>query len=218
LKRLTASGDVTERIRVLEDHGRRNNIRISGLQELPNENTEQTQNITEKMIKDKLALDIELESASRIGNPTRNERPRTVIARFKRFPDRNSCLRSSAKLKGSSIYMNEDVSKATLDIRKSKMEELKLKREQGYIAYFSGIDIVSKRRPQQRTGGNAEPLGTGSGTTGIRSDVTGTADVDDADEASESSNLNILAAGNTITDRGPSRRRGGAVRKTASKN
>ena len=40
----------------------------------------------------------------------------------------------------------EDISKATLDIRKIKLNELKEKQQQGFIAYFSGTELVVKPR------------------------------------------------------------------------
>ena len=47
-------------------------------------------------------------------------------------------------MEGSSIFVTDDVSKATQEIRRSKMGELLEKRRQGIIAYFSGTKIVTK--------------------------------------------------------------------------
>ena len=55
-------------------------------------------------------------------------------------------FKSVPKLKGTNIYVNEDVCKATLDIRKSKMGELKERKSQGYITYFSGSKLITKNR------------------------------------------------------------------------
>ena len=48
--------------------------------------------------------------------------------------------------KGTDVFLNEDVSHATFEIRNSKMEELREKRRQGLIAYFSGTKIITKVR------------------------------------------------------------------------
>ena len=76
------------------------------------------------------------------------------------FTEKMSCLKSSHRLAGTSIYISEDVSKATQDIRMSKMEELKRKRSEGLIAYFSGIEIKTKPRMmspnEQNSGGTGE--------------------------------------------------------------
>ena len=54
-------------------------------------------------------------------------------------------------MKGTNIYVNEDVWKATLDIRKSKTGELKeRKKKQGYIAYFSGSKLITKTRYESK--------------------------------------------------------------------
>lgn len=63
---------------------------------------------------------------------------------------RQECLKSASKLKGTDIYLNEDVCKATLDIRRGKLDELKLKRRQGFIAYFSGTNIIVKERREYK--------------------------------------------------------------------
>ena len=75
-----------------------------------------------------------------------------------------TCFKASKELKGTYIYLSEDVSKATLDIRKQKLGALKEKRDQGLIAYFSGVEIISKPRNDRRsivspgTGANLIPL------------------------------------------------------------
>ena len=56
------------------------------------------------------------------------------------------CLKSAPKLKGTKIFINEDLSRATLDIRRRKLDELKEIRAQGYIAYFRGINIITKAK------------------------------------------------------------------------
>ena len=66
--------------------------------------------------------------------------------------DKAACLRSRAKLKGTNVYVIEDVSYATQRIRKSLLPELKRKWDEGYIAYFPGIRI--KARLRQRNNRN----------------------------------------------------------------
>ena len=45
---------------------------------------------------------------------------------------------------GTDIYLNEDVSKATMEIRKAKLQELCDKIRQGLIAFFSVTTPVTK--------------------------------------------------------------------------
>ena len=76
------------------------------------------------------------------------------------------CLKSAPKLKGTKIFINEDLSRAALDIRRRKLDELKEKRAQGYIAYFSGINIITKAKTDN-------PRNVGVKTRGAKSAATG---------------------------------------------
>ena len=140
--------DVCDRIRLLEDLSRSKNLRIVGLEEQNNgqENSEQTLDKVQKLVRDKLLLsDVKLSLAYRIGifEPTRT---RQILVTCEDEKDKKKCLRVCNRLKGTKIYVNEDVSNATLKIRQSKMSELKRKREEGYTAFFSGTKIVSYKR------------------------------------------------------------------------
>ena len=87
----------------------------------------------------------EIDVVHRVGRAV-SERPRAVIVKLKTFKVRQECLKRSPSLKGTNIYINEDISKATHEIRKIKMKEMKEKRQQGLIAYFSGADLITKER------------------------------------------------------------------------
>ena len=139
---------VEHRTRKIEDDTRIKNIRISGMHELDGETKEQTTDMVKKLIRNKLQEnDIILKTAHRVGRNERNGGERQIIAKLGSASDKITCLKQSRKLKGSNIYINEDLSYATMQIRKTKLPELKAKRAAGYIAYFSGTDIVVKNRP-----------------------------------------------------------------------
>ena len=144
--------DITEanlpnRTMKLEDDTRKKNIRISGLPESSSETTEQTLVKVQEVLKTKLGVDHRhVVSAIRTGKIYNSAKPRMVLARFSAVENRNLCLRNSSKLKGTNIFINEDVSPATQAIRNSKWEQLRAKRQQGYIAYFSGVNIITKPR------------------------------------------------------------------------
>ena len=140
--------DLSDRMRNMEDNKRKKNLKITGLEELPNENTEQTQVKVEKLIKENLKLDHpKVISAYRAGpRQFDTTRPRPIIAKLENVEHKILCFKSSNKLKGSNVYIDEDVCKATQDIRRSKLDELKKKRSEGFIAYFSGVNIVTKKR------------------------------------------------------------------------
>ena len=108
-------------------------------------------------------VNVRLESANRVGRTSLPARPRTVVARFGNFTDRQKCLKSSSKLRGTDIFLYEDVSKATVEEKKAELDNY---RKQGLIAYFSGIRIITRQRPTfgasthqgAATGANTEPL------------------------------------------------------------
>ena len=159
--------DLSNRFRLMEDLKRKKNLRITGLPENPGENSEQTQVKVGRLIAEKLQLgNVKIKNAFRAGNT--NILPRPIIAKLVSVDDRNSCSRSFSKLKGSNIYLSEDVSKATLDIRKDKLPLLKEKREQGLVAYFSGTEIVTKQRfTRNQASTTSLPGGSSSGPSHI---------------------------------------------------
>ena len=55
-------------------------------------------------------------------------------------------LRNVQKLKRSSIFINEDFSKQTIDLRKELWKEVKQLRSEGKIAYLNYRTVVTKRR------------------------------------------------------------------------
>lgn len=171
-----------DNVRRMDDNGRRANIIIDGLEDKTDETPEQTQHKVQSLLKEKLDVSIQLENASRIGRNTASSsvegaaarsKPRMVLVRFNKISERQSVMKQSSKLKGTNVFLNDDVCRATMDIRRGKLEELKMKRKQGFIAYFSGADIKVVGRRQNTvvsengeedeaaavlSGGNAEPL------------------------------------------------------------
>ena len=136
---------LSERVRSQEDYSRRQNVIVEGLNEKSDENRETLQASVSRFFQDKLNVRPDIDVIHRIGRHTK-EKPRLIIVQFKTFRERQECLRAAPKLKGTNINVNEDVCKATLDIRKSKMGELKERKRQGYIAYFSGSKLITKNR------------------------------------------------------------------------
>ena len=85
------SVDLTNRIRLLEDQGKKKNLRITGLPELSSENSEQTQEKVQKLISEKLNLNnVHVKSAYRAGaNSMRtNNQPRPIIAKLSSFNEK----------------------------------------------------------------------------------------------------------------------------------
>ena len=138
--------ELGERIRVIDDFTRKKNLRIEGIPESDGENHEQTQKKVEQLIAERMNIETRLETATRIGKKDNTGRPRPIVAKFTQYNVRQKCLRTVSKLKGTNIYINEDVSKLTMDRRTPLMGELREKRRQGYIAYFVSDRLVVRKR------------------------------------------------------------------------
>lgn len=160
--------DLEQRFNYQEDYSRRNNLRISGLEEPQNDETwEQTSARVSELLLNKLQLPtMNLERAHRVG-PASSSRPRTVMVRFERFGDREAVLRNARKLKGTGIYINEDLCAASQAIKQSQFPLMKEARSQGKIAFFKHTKLIIKDRMGHRSAsasdGSTRAVGFGTG-------------------------------------------------------
>ncbi|KAK3876681.1 hypothetical protein Pcinc_018560 [Petrolisthes cinctipes] len=139
--------ELEERCNHQEDHSRRNNLQIVGMEERPEGETwEQTAVLVSKLLEDKLELpNLQMERARRVGQRS-NQLTRPIIARFVRFCDREAVMRSVTKLRGTRIFINEDLCPASQSIRKAQLPLLKKARSEGKLAYFRHTKLVIKQR------------------------------------------------------------------------
>ena len=123
--------ELTERKIVdLEDRSRRNNLRIDGISEKENETWDECEQEGQSFIKDKLGIaeDIVIERAHRIkkkGNSDNPGKPRTIVCRFLNYKDKTNILKIAKKLKGKNIFINEDFSHETMELRKELWKKAK---------------------------------------------------------------------------------------------
>lgn len=143
--------DLEKRANYMEDSSRRNNLRIDGIPEVQSETWEQTALKVTTLLQDKLEMpNVELERAHRVGmRDAQERRPRTIVARFSRFSDRDKAIRNARKLKGTKIYLNEDLCAASVTERQEQLPALKQARAQGHIAYFNYTTLVIKPKSNQ---------------------------------------------------------------------
>lgn len=127
-----------EKLRVLEDRNRRNNLRVDGLKENENETWEETEEKVHSLLRDKLQLQdsIVIERAHRMGKKSNKEgenggKTRTIIFKLLNYKDKEHILRNSNKLKDTGIYINEDFSDETNEIRRELRIKMKENREAG---------------------------------------------------------------------------------------
>ena len=71
-------------------------------------------------------------------------KPRTVVFNVLRSEDKHKVLRNAKKLKDTGIFIYEDFSKATMELRKSLWEEVLYNRQQIKVAYLNYRSIVFK--------------------------------------------------------------------------
>ena len=143
----TAQKASAERLDYLEDQSRRNNLRIDGIKEEQGETWEHVAEKVKALVKNKIGIqgEIPIERAHRVGKPS-GDRPRSIVARFLSFTDKNNILRNAKKLKGSNLYINEDLCETSRNKRKEQLPQLKQARSEGKIAYFVHTRLVIKER------------------------------------------------------------------------
>ena len=129
--------ELEEQLSVQEDRNRRCNLRIDGMKEYEGETEIELEEKVKKLFKEKLEIekDIEIQRIHRTGQRYQGK-PRTVIFNLLRYKDKVDILKQGRKLKGSKIWINEDFSKRTLNIRKKKLAEIKRRKENGEHGLF----------------------------------------------------------------------------------
>lgn len=143
----TLIADLEDKCNYQEDYSRRNNLQIIGIEENPNGETwEQTASQVSKLLEGKLGLpDIQLERAHRVGQRL-DQHHRPIIARFSRFCDRDAAMRNATKLRGTRIFINDDLCRASQEKRRAQLPLLKQARSDGKIAYFRHTKLIIKER------------------------------------------------------------------------
>ncbi|XP_065662726.1 uncharacterized protein LOC136085353 [Hydra vulgaris] len=136
LKENIEIGNLKNKFNYLEKRSRQNNLRIDGLTELPTETWNDRANELKNIFINKLGISEEIivERAYRIGKIKEDKSPRTMIVKLLDFQNKNKILTSAKKLKGTGIFINEDFSNETMEIRKKLWEEVKRLRKEGKYA------------------------------------------------------------------------------------
>ncbi|XP_072174589.1 uncharacterized protein [Diadema setosum] len=80
---------------------------------------------------------IEFQRAHRVNATGITGRPRPIIARFLRYKDRTIVMQNAKNLKGTSMYITEDLPKRVRDLRREQMPAMRAARAAGKLAYFS---------------------------------------------------------------------------------
>ena len=134
---------------------------------MKDENNEKLQHHVTKLLRDTLAINVVAERVYRVGRKNSGS-TLPILVQFSRECNKMLCLKYSPKLKGTKKFINEDLSRATLDIRRRKLDELKERRAQGYIAYFRGINIITKAKTDNTRDVGVKTRGAKSAATGSK--------------------------------------------------
>ena len=89
----------------LEDTSRRNNLRIDGITEQPNETWKEYMELNKNKLNMENVTDID---RCRRMSKHKDHRPRAIIFRLNKFKDKQKILRNPKKFKGTKIYIYED--------------------------------------------------------------------------------------------------------------
>ena len=117
-KDLLDPGDVSAKLVELEDRSRRNNLRIDGLQETPNETWKTCEEKVQEVLKNNFAKEVEIDRCHRVKSRNQSGQhpgcPCTIICQFNKFKDKQQILNNTKKLRDRGIYIYEDFSKDTM--------------------------------------------------------------------------------------------------------
>ncbi|XP_078351848.1 uncharacterized protein LOC144636502 [Oculina patagonica] len=126
----------------MEVYQRRENLRFFEIEEAGTAE-EDTREVLVDFLKAELGMEnadeIEFQRVHRIGKrpDSIDEKPRQIIARFLRYPDREKIMSNARKLKGKGFGISADLPKEIMERRKKKMQQFKKAKEDGKPAYFS---------------------------------------------------------------------------------
>ena len=126
--------DSNDKLRMLEDRSRRDNLRFDGIEEWEDESWADTEENLKLKIKETLGIEnIEIERAHRVGDKNQSS-CRTIVAKLSKYKTKDRILAKARKKKPQGIRIYEDFSKATVQIRKENWEKVKDLRSQGKYA------------------------------------------------------------------------------------
>jgi len=125
----------------MEIYQRRENLRFYGIPEQPN-GKEDSHEVLMEFLKNNLDMDysdrIEIQRVHRIGKyEPGQDKPRQMIARFLRYPDREHVFSRANKLRGTGMGISADLPRSIVETRKKLMDKFKAAKRQGKRAFFS---------------------------------------------------------------------------------
>ena len=134
-----------ERVIEVEDRSRRNNLRITGIKDDQRETWRECEKKVEDLFKNVLEVDVDIERVHRI-RKVKEAKPRTIVLKLLNWKDNEKVMGQAKKLKGKNIYINEDFSLETTELRKNLWEQVKQYRKEGKYAVLNYKSVVVRDR------------------------------------------------------------------------
>ena len=123
-----------DKLRMLEDRSRRDNLRFDGIEEWEDESWADTEENLKLKIKETLGIENkEIKRAHRVGNKNQSS-CRAIVAKLSKYKTKEHILTKVRKQKPQGTRIYEDFSKATVQIRKENWKKVKDLRSQGKYA------------------------------------------------------------------------------------
>ena len=141
----------------LQSQSMRNNLIFSGITEDVRENPEATEIKVRHFMVDKLKIaqnvvdGFQLERVHRIGSSSSGAgatgRPRSIVAKFLQFKDRETVRRARVNLKGTGYFVSEQFPKEISDRRKELVPKLHQAKRDGKNTWISYDTLYIDGRP-----------------------------------------------------------------------
>ena len=125
----------------MEVYQRRENLRFFGIKEEA-DMEEDAREVLVGFLKTELGMEnadqIEFQRVHRVGKRVSSSgKPRQIIARFLKYPQREEVMSNARKLKGKNFGISPDLPSEILERRKKKMKQFKQAKKDGKTAFFS---------------------------------------------------------------------------------
>ena len=137
------NNDANDKLRILEDHSRRDNLHFDGIEEWEEGSWADTeQNLKDTLSKILGIQNVKTERAHRVGDKKRSP-CRTIVAKLSSFKIKKGILSKARKRKPKGIQIYEDFLKSTVEIRKKNWEKVKELRAQNKSAILVYDEIYT---------------------------------------------------------------------------
>ncbi|XP_065675715.1 uncharacterized protein LOC136091922 [Hydra vulgaris] len=140
------NNNIEKKIAELEDRSRRNNLRFVGIEDKANETWEESEQKIKEFLNTKLNIqeNILIDRAHRVGKETGKNR--SIVVRFQNYKDKALVLKkyTTMKLWNDRLYVNEDFSDFTINLRRKLFKEAKELRAKGKFAKVTYNKLITR--------------------------------------------------------------------------